>query len=117
MSLSVLNEARKRDMTPEELSLFHREYEYRRKKKIVVAILLLLFGGLGVHRFYLGHNGYGIAMLIHGLTLGLITFLVTTFIWLLIELCIIWSATDKVNSQIESEIIDRIFAYRTAKAQ
>jgi TM2 domain-containing membrane protein YozV len=34
------------------------------KSKAVAAILAFFFGAFGVHRFYLGHNGTGAAMLI-----------------------------------------------------
>ena len=34
------------------------------KNKIVAAVLALFLGGLGIHKFYLGYNGAGIAMLL-----------------------------------------------------
>lgn len=62
----------------EELSLV--------RNKLIAAILALVFGTLGIHQFYLGYNGRGIAML-------LITILgscivigpIITFFWSLID--------------------------------
>ncbi len=34
------------------------------KSKIVAAILALVLGGLGIHKFYLGQNGWGIIYLL-----------------------------------------------------
>ncbi len=34
------------------------------KSKVAAALLAFFLGGLGIHRFYLGHNGIGIAMLV-----------------------------------------------------
>lgn len=39
-------------------------YTLPRKDKIVAALLALFLGGLGVHKFYLGRTGAGIAMLL-----------------------------------------------------
>lgn len=48
-------------------SLALTEYENGKKKGVVAWLLWLFFGALGAHRFYLGHTGYAIGML---LTLG-----------------------------------------------
>lgn len=42
------------------------EYEANRKKGIVAWLLWLFLGVLGAHRFYFGHTGYAIAMLLLG---------------------------------------------------
>lgn len=42
------------------------------KSKIAAALLAFFLGGLGIHRFYLGHTGSGIAMLVINI-LGYIT--------------------------------------------
>lgn len=44
------------------LALF--EYEAGRKKGVVAWLLWLFLGGLGGHRFYLGHTGYAVTMLL-----------------------------------------------------
>lgn len=116
MTSTPLNEARKRDMTPEELALLEQEFEKRKKKTSTMAILLFLLGGFGAHRFYLGHKGYGAAMLIQTLIFGVATAGISSVIWWIVEVFIVWNVIEKVNHEIETEIIDRILAYRTAKA-
>ncbi|MER3495843.1 MAG: hypothetical protein C4320_02930 [Armatimonadota bacterium] len=58
------------------------------KQKWVAILLAFFLGGLGVHRFYLGHNGTGIAMLlITVLTCGYGACI--TLPWLLIDIILI----------------------------
>lgn len=63
------------NFTPEAMqarSLAISEYESGRKKGLVAWLLWLFLGGLGGHRFYFGHTGYAIAMLLlNWVTLGL----------------------------------------------
>ncbi len=57
------------------------------KSRLAAGLLGILLGGLGIHRFYLGYNGIGIAQLALGLG-GLLTCGITSFaswIWGLIE--------------------------------
>jgi TM2 domain-containing membrane protein YozV len=55
------------------------------RSRLVAALLAFFLGALGIHRFYLGHNGSGTAML-------LITLLtcgyggIITWIWALVDL-------------------------------
>ena len=51
-----------------------------RKSKLAAGLLGILLGGLGIHNFYLGYNGKGVAQI-------LLTFLVcgTGYIWGFIE--------------------------------
>ncbi len=64
------------------------------KSKVAAILLAFFLGGLGIHRFYLGHTGTGIAML-------LITILtcgyggIITGIWALVDLILI--ATDSLG--------------------
>ncbi len=58
------------------------------KSKIAAILLSFFLGALGIHRFYLGHNGTGIAMLLLTvLTCGYGT--IITGIWALIDLVLI----------------------------
>jgi TM2 domain-containing membrane protein YozV len=64
------------------------------KSKVVGILLALFLGGLGIHRFYLGHNGTGLAMLlITVLTCGYGA--VITVIWALVDIVLI--ATGALN--------------------
>lgn len=60
------------------------------KNKIVAILLCFFFGGLGVHRFYLGKIGTGILMLI---TLGGLG------IWALIDFIILITLSDEKFNQ------------------
>lgn len=69
-------------------------FESRKKSTGVTYLLWLFLGGIGVHRFYLGRTGSGIAMIaltVLGWTLlmaagfGLV-FLIPLGIWLLVDL-------------------------------
>jgi TM2 domain-containing membrane protein YozV len=52
------------------------------RNKIVAALLAFFFGPLGLHRFYLGRTGSGIAMLVLSLT---VAGLMVTVPWALID--------------------------------
>lgn len=39
-------------------------YGYGQKSRVVAGLLGVFFGGFGAHRFYLGHNGVGIAQVV-----------------------------------------------------
>ena len=39
-------------------------YPYKQKSKVLAGVLALLFGGLGIHKFYTGHIGWGIVYLL-----------------------------------------------------
>src|SRR5262245_43261368 len=59
-------------------------YEDPRKSKLIAGLLGILLGSLGVHRFYLGYTGIGLAqLLITILSCG--TLSIVTAIWGLIE--------------------------------
>ncbi|ANU33757.1 hypothetical protein BSP99_08580 [Corynebacterium glutamicum] len=51
-------------------SLALNEYESAKKKGVVAWLLWLFLGALGAHRFYLGHTGYAIGMLLTAGGLG-----------------------------------------------
>lgn len=56
-------------------------FEQNEKSKGVAYLLWLLFGWLGVHRFYAGKTGSGLAQLL--LSLSVVGFVVTFFWWLI----------------------------------
>jgi TM2 domain-containing membrane protein YozV len=70
------------------------------KSKATAAVLCFFFGMLGVHRFYTGQTGIGVALLLQTLILGPLTlgaWFVVTFIWALIDFILILagSVTDQ----------------------
>ena len=52
------------------------------KSKMVAALLAFFLGALGVHQFYLGHGGRGIAMLL--LTISFVG-LIVSGIWAIVD--------------------------------
>ncbi|WP_082045493.1 TM2 domain-containing protein [Azotobacter chroococcum] len=61
-----------------------------RKSTGVAYILLLLFGGFGVHRFYLGQIASGVTLLVITLSGAVFIFpLIITFVWVLVDLFLI----------------------------
>jgi TM2 domain-containing membrane protein YozV len=42
-------------------------------KKIVAGLMGIFFGGLGIHKFILGFNGAGVAMLVPSLVVPIVT--------------------------------------------
>lgn len=68
------------------------------KSKAVAALLCFFLGGLGIHRFYTGQVGLGLALLLTTLFLGwTLVWLVVTFVWVMVDLVLILSGG--VNDQ------------------
>lgn len=78
----------------------------RPQKDMTVAYLLAIFlGGLGIHRFYLGHTGVGVTMLILSLVGWATTWLFVGFallaalyIWLIVDLFLIPGYVREANA-------------------
>lgn len=68
------------------------------KNKIVAALLAFFLGGLGIHKFYLGYNGAGLAMLLLSIFGAILLFIPTIIIGLIsfIEF-IIYVVTDDAD--------------------
>lgn len=68
---------------------FNDPYLYAAKKSRVAYIVLAIFlGELGIHNFYAGYAGRGVAqLLITILSFGLLFWI--SWIWALVELCVI----------------------------
>lgn len=43
-------------------------YPYKQKSKVLAGVLAIIFGGLGIHKFYTGHIGWGIVYLLFSWT-------------------------------------------------
>lgn len=58
------------------------------KKRVVYILLAIFFGNLGVHNFYAGYIGRGIAQLLISLITGWLIYpLVAVWLWAIIEAC------------------------------
>jgi TM2 domain-containing membrane protein YozV len=71
------------------------------KSKLAAGLLGILLGGLGIHRFYLGYTGIGVAQLILCLS-GVLTCGITTLaacIWGLVEGILIFTGSINRDAQ------------------
>ncbi|MBE6358117.1 MAG: NINE protein [Lentisphaerae bacterium] len=58
------------------------------KQRITYILLGIFLGGLGIHNFYAGYSGRGVAQLLISLLVGwLVLPLVAVWIWVIIEVC------------------------------
>ena len=79
----------------------------RARRETWLAYLLLIFlGGFGVHRFYLGDNSAGVAMLVLLLVGSLLTVVLIGFamlaalgVWLVVELFTLPGAVRRANGE------------------
>jgi TM2 domain-containing membrane protein YozV len=66
------------------------------KSKAVAALLCFFFGGLGIHRFYTGQVGLGLALLLTTFFLGwTIVWLLVTFVWVVVDFVLILTGSVK----------------------
>lgn len=94
------NLAYKQGLTSQQLAMAESEYNSKKKSTTVAWLLWLFTGGLGGHRFYLGHTGYAVCLLLFGwMTLGL---------WPLIDAFFINKNLKKINEATELNIITRV---------
>ncbi len=54
--------------TPQQQAAFYQQMALVQKDELVGFLLALLLGTFGVHRFYLGENGWGIAYVVFSWT-------------------------------------------------
>ncbi len=69
------------------------------KDPTTVLIISVLFGGLGIDRFMIGDFVLGIGKLLFGILTGIFTCGLLSWIWWLIDIFLISSATRKYNSK------------------
>ena len=79
-------------LTTEQQMLVEQRLNNEKKSVGIAYLLWFFFGGLGVHRFYLGRTGSGVAMLLLTI-LGLVLLAVYVGIFLLLAL-VIWLIVD-----------------------
>lgn len=100
-----------RELTTEQRILLNSEIDRRGKNMVVAYLLLLFMGTLGIHRFYLGQTGTGIAQLsltIVGwftvwIIIGIIP-LAIVGVWVIIDLFLVPGIVEKENRKLEIEI-------------
>ena len=67
------------------------------KKRSTYILLAVFFGGLGIHNFYAGYTGRGIAQLLILIFTGwLILPAVAVFIWVLVEICSVTADAENI---------------------
>ena len=82
-------------------------YEANKKSTGIAYLLLILFGGLGVHRFYLGKSGSGVVMLLLTL-LGIVlsfagigfVLIAIVLLWMFFDLFLIPGMTREYNNKL-----------------
>lgn len=87
------------------------QYDANKKSAGVAYLLWFLFGGLGIHRFYLGENGTGAALLtitiislfLMAILIGFITIWISV-IWWFIDLFLISGMVRKYNSNLANSL-------------
>lgn len=102
--MTMSNLLAKQGMTGEQLAMVQGELNNKQKSKNTAFILWFFFGGMGGHRFYLGHTGYAIGMLLTFGGLGL---------WTLIDAFLIGKAIEQHNEKIEMDAIQLVKAMNT----
>ncbi|MGM0876403.1 MAG: TM2 domain-containing protein [Bacillota bacterium] len=96
----------KQDLTSQELQLLASEMDKRKKSTGTTWLLWFFLGSLGVHRYYLGRIGSGVAMT---LTLGVFG------LWTLIDIFLINGMINKKNAEVETQVISEIKLINNAK--
>lgn len=103
-------------LSTQEQMLVEQRVTNEAKSTGLAYLLLIFFGGLGIHRFYLGKTGTGVAMLIMTI-LGFLTvaiaigvvLLAIVGIWLLVDLFLIPGMVqqhkDSVRQRLSSSMV------------
>jgi len=121
---------KKQQLTEKQLTILKSEMQKRRKNLVLSYVLLIFLGVLGIHKFYLGKNSQGVKYLVlfiaawilgagsiifgGGLaafgisTLFGFIFMVVLWCFLLYDLFTLPSQVDRINEDIEDEIIAQL---------
>ncbi len=89
------------DCTPQERALFMSEYNAGRKSVASGVVLALLFGGLGVHKFWLGNVALGMIYLVFCWTFipGIVA---------LLDACLMGNSVQRYNQKVAEAAYRRI---------
>jgi TM2 domain-containing membrane protein YozV len=60
----ILNPGYTANMTEQQRAWFYAEYQQASKDEVVGVLFALFLGTFGIHKFYLGENGWGVAYLL-----------------------------------------------------
>ena len=110
--IDLITEERVEDLpTKRARKYFLQQYSLRKRNPGAVVAFALLFGGLGIHRFYLRQAGIGAAYLLAG-TVGWLIIIPPIVIGILsiIDACNSSSLVNVCNHKVADEIIDEIAA-------
>jgi TM2 domain-containing membrane protein YozV len=101
--------AAKRELPPQLLHQFMSLYTPRKKSAAVGVVTALLVGGLGVHQFYLGKTGLGVAYLLMG-TVGWLLVLPPIIVGILciIDACSMGNTVKHLNQEAAGQLIDEL---------
>jgi len=92
----------KKDLSAEQLAMINGEMNNKQKSKGIAYALWFFLGGFGAHRFYVGHTGYAIGMLLTFGGLG---------VWTLIDAFLIGKAIEAKNETVEKDIIMNVKSF------
>lgn len=97
----------KQGLTTEQQLLVNGEFDKKKKSKGVSFLLWFFLGGFGAHRFYLGDIGIAIGMIVVCI-ISWFLLMIPIGIWMLVELFLISGRVDRINDQIERDIIMKV---------
>lgn len=83
------------------------QYDANKKSMLVAYLMAIFFGGLGIHRFYLGRKGSGLAMLlltVIGIPAAIIfigfIMIAVVQVWIIVDLFLIYGWVKIYNHQL-----------------
>ena len=108
--------ARYMDMLDEaERTRFRREFALRCRHRRTAVMLTFLLGGWGVHRFYLGHFGFGAFYCVGTAAFAISGIEIVAFCLIFIVIADLFLTTKRVesyNNQVAKEIYAKLWLLR-----
>ncbi|MEG6569727.1 TM2 domain-containing protein [Thermoanaerobacterium thermosaccharolyticum] len=106
----------KNQLSEKQLAIFNQEYDKKKRSVALTWILWLFFGGLGIHRFYLGKTASAVILLILTLATAWFTFGIPTAIWLIVDAFLLPKMIGDKNREVEKEILNQIIGLSKSEA-